>query len=347
MNSESSLREKEIEDLFRSKTSKSFAPALTSAVADMAKMESFLDSVDYQPQPYISDCEFFGFNHEHPRFASNSSTFQFKSWQLKIQRHLAVAQYEELLNHYNNTQRLHENWNAARDERVVHAQLGGGVVQDHDQNRRIIPDIPIRPAPAKPILLIVLPELIQQWAAEIKSFSEDFKVLIYHGDERTANFGSHAKISAKSTNGKLTRDHTIFNGEEENGRVVVITSVGIHGEAGKDLITVYDPDWKYNLEDLFDHINVNGAHILKNCDTMAHQTVAWLKPKFSILATATVFSNCVEDFRGYMSLIEMEEEIWTQDNLERWGVDATVNPYTLPNNHAALVLRFTAKTVDT
>ncbi|KAF7950918.1 uncharacterized protein EAE97_002470 [Botrytis byssoidea] len=242
MNSKSSLRKKEIEALLPAKVSKSFAPPSASDMADRASLESFLYHADYQPQSYISDCKSFGFDPEHPRFPSNSPTFQFKSWQVtgmrrmmrildnpivqacllvdatgldkttKIQRGLAVARCEQLLEDYNEKKELYERWNAARNAIPT-------------QNPFAIPDLPIRPLSPKPILLVVLPELIEQWATEIKKFSEDFKVLIYHGGELTSNFGVHEKISAKPTKGKLTRDHPIFNGDEENSRVVVITSV--------------------------------------------------------------------------------------------------------------------------
>lgn len=88
MNSESSLREKEIEALFPSKAFKSFAPPSASAMADAAMIESFLDNADYQPQSYISDYEFFGFDPEYPRFPTNSPTFQFKSWQVTGMRRM-------------------------------------------------------------------------------------------------------------------------------------------------------------------------------------------------------------------------------------------------------------------
>ncbi|TGO70276.1 hypothetical protein BOTNAR_0002g00600 [Botryotinia narcissicola] len=226
MNSKSSLREKEIEALFPSKASKSFAPPSASDMADRATLESFLDHADYQPQSYISDCKFFGLDPEHPRFPSNSPTFQFKSWQVtgmrrmirildnptvqacvladtagltQIQRGLAVARHEQLLEDYNEKKELHERWNAARDALLTQAQVEGVADNGPDQNPFAIPDLSIRPLSPKPILLIVLSELIEQWATEIKKLSEDFKALIYHGEERTSNFGSHEKVSAKST----------------------------------------------------------------------------------------------------------------------------------------------------
>ncbi|TGO39226.1 hypothetical protein BHYA_0058g00380 [Botrytis hyacinthi] len=165
MNSESSLREKEIEALFPSKASKSFAPPSASAMADTAMIESFPDNADYQPQPYIK---------EHP----------------------------------------------------TQSQVLGNALEP-EENPFVIPDLPIRLPPAKPILLIVPPELIEKWAAEVSEAYQDFKVLIYHGDKRSAWFRMYEKVAAKVTKGKLTRDHPIFNGDEHNSRIIVITSVVI------------------------------------------------------------------------------------------------------------------------
>lgn len=223
------------------------------------------------------------------------------------------------------------------------------------------PERPIKPPPAKPKMLIVLPELIEQWAAEINMASQDFTTYIYHGDERQAKSGHHRKIQ-----GKLTRTHDIFNGAERNARVVVITSVitlrarhgpsalklhrtsrlGHSSVAAQAMLEVNDPNWEYNLEGLFEYVTIDEAHVVKNADTMSHKTVTWLKPHFLLMATATVLSNRIEDFGGYMKLMEPEEDLWTNENLNKWGVEYSVNPYILPDNHPATVLRFTSRAVE-
>ncbi|KAF7928188.1 hypothetical protein EAE99_004946 [Botrytis elliptica] len=390
MNAETILREKEIEALFSSESSKSFVAPSAAAMAEMVQMENFLDNKEYQPLDYISDCKFFGFDPEHPRFPGMNLTFQFKSWQvtgmrrmitifknpivraclladatglgktieiigfwiwIQIQRCQAVTLYEEELEDYNTEKLRYESWSTLSSSGNPYPE----------------PDLPLPPPPpAKPLLLIVLPELIEQWAAEIDENYPDFQVLIYHGDERTSWFTNYKRVVSNSTKGKLTRNHPIFNGDEENSRVIVITSVvtmrsrhgptalknyrmhhlGYTRQEADDEINVSDPDWKYNLAGLFDHIAVDEAHILKNSDTMAHRTISWLEAKFTIMATATVLSNRLEDFHGYMSLIETGEAHCSDENLERWGVDINVNPYTLPDNHPASILRFTTDVID-
>ncbi|TGO09118.1 hypothetical protein BTUL_0178g00040 [Botrytis tulipae] len=137
----------------------------------------------------------------------------------------------------------------------------------------------------------------------------DFQVYIYHGDERQLRSGTHKKIA-----GKLTRRHPIFNGEEKNSRVIVITTLvtlrNRHGpsalktfrltkknftdQQAKDHQTINDPEWEFNLAGLFEHLTVDEAHTLKNANTMAHTAVSWLDPRIQILATAIVLSNRID-----------------------------------------------------
>ncbi|THV47307.1 hypothetical protein BGAL_0320g00070 [Botrytis galanthina] len=90
----------------------------------------------------------------------------------------------------------------------------------------------------------------------------------------------YEKVVAKATKGKLTRDHPIFNGDEQNSRTIIITSVvamrARHGptalknyrmhnlkytrQDAHELITASDSNWAYSLEGLFDHVTVDEAH---------------------------------------------------------------------------------------
>ncbi|TGO53908.1 hypothetical protein BOTNAR_0282g00010 [Botryotinia narcissicola] len=89
-----------------------------------------------------------------------------------------------------------------------------------DDNPYQVPEEPFKSAPPKPKMLVVLLELIEQWATEIKNLSSDFQMYIYHGDERESRSGTHKKIA-----GKLTRRHPISNGEEKSSRVMVISAL--------------------------------------------------------------------------------------------------------------------------
>lgn len=89
-----------------------------------------------------------------------------------------------------------------------------GVTNDID-----IPSEPKPLPPAKSLLLIILPELIEQWAQEIRRFSDKFRPVIYHGDKRTQS-------AIPKVDGLLTKSSPYFNGDDKNGRVIIITSLG-------------------------------------------------------------------------------------------------------------------------
>lgn len=55
--------------------------------------------------------------------------------------------------------------------------------------------------------------------------------------------------------------------------------------------------------------------------------------------------NSIEDFNGYMHFIDMNRDLWEADKLLSWGVTKDVNPYTLPDDHPAAILRMTTQAV--
>lgn len=85
----------------------------------------------------------------------------------------------------------------------------------------VIPPEPERLPMAKPLLLIILPELIEQWAQEIRRFSDKFRPIIYHGDKRASPNSAIPKVD-----GFLTRSSSYFNGNDKNRRIIIITSLG-------------------------------------------------------------------------------------------------------------------------
>ncbi|KAM0123353.1 hypothetical protein ACHAP3_011196 [Botrytis cinerea] len=408
MMANSALLDKEINAISCSQSHIAFQPPTPSALSAAATLEALLDNPDYQPGNYEDACKYFGFDPDHPRFSTNKPSFSFQSWQvtgmrqvlrilenplvkvciladatglgktiticgvwiwLEMLREKACAQYISTKQEHDRLEKLHNDWNIENADPDLHPAEPGSSDNESpcpmlvDGNPHQVPEEPLKPAPPRPKMLIVLPELIEQWATEIRNLSSDFQVYIYHGDERTHRSGTHRKIA-----GKLTRRHPIFNGEESNSRVVVITSLvtlrNRHGptalkvfrltkqrlteQQAKSCLTVNDPQWEFNLAGLFEYITVDEAHILKNADTMAHNAVTWLEPTFQILATATVLSNRIEDFGGYMKFIETDKNLWNDENLTKWGLAerGDFNPFTLPDDHPGAVLRLTQRAVE-
>ncbi|KAM0175729.1 hypothetical protein ACHAPF_005324 [Botrytis cinerea] len=271
---------------------------------------------------------------------------------LEMLREKACAQYISTKQEHDRLEKLHNDWNIENADPDLHPAESRSSDNESpgpmlvDDNPHQVPEEPLKPAPPRLKMLILLPELIEQWTIEIRNPSSDFQVYIYHGDERKSRSETHRKII-----GKLTRRHPIFNGEERNSRVVAITTLvtlrNRHGptalknfrltrkylteQQAKDCLTINDPDWEFNLAGLFEHITVDEAHILKNADTIPHT---------SIQATATVLSNRIEDFGGYMKFIEEYKNTWIHENLTRWGLTdgGNFNQFTLADHLGAALL---------
>lgn len=77
-----------------------------------------------------------------------------------------------------------------------------------------------KPVPrAKPTILLMLRNLINQWKDEILKFTNPFKVIIYYGaGKKTGADG------VEYFKGKFTRESDLFNGDEANADTLVISA---------------------------------------------------------------------------------------------------------------------------
>jgi hypothetical protein len=103
---------------------------------------------------------------------------------------------------------------------------------------------------------------------------------------------------------------------------------------------VQDEDWDFDLKGAFSNVTVDKAHRVKNEDTSAHCVLRWLDAPFYVLATASVLPNSIADFDSLMSLVDLDDDLWTDANLASCNVSKDVNPYDLPENHPAAVPRY-------
>jgi len=68
-------------------------------------------------------------------------------------------------------------------------------------------------------------------------------------------------------------------------------------------------NWVYNLSGVFNIVTIDKAYQIKNPNTAAHTTVAWLQALFHVLATASVLPNSIRDFKGYMHFIDINRNL--------------------------------------
>ncbi|OBT70727.1 hypothetical protein VF21_10289 [Pseudogymnoascus sp. 05NY08] len=218
------------------------------------------------------------------------------------------------------------------------------------------------PEPPRPILLVVPGEIIQQWAGDIKNFDPKMISLVYYGSEALT-----IATTGKKVDGPLLRGSVHFDGSERNARTIILTSPDTlrarHGptrllnhrmnDLGWTKIQAEDawrqPDrtWERDLSGLFEFLVIDEAHCIKNASTAISTTIKWMQPPFTILATATVLPNGINDFEGFVNIIQANTDLWTLENLQQWGVRRDVNPYEPPDDHPAAVLRMTLHAVHT
>lgn len=212
------------------------------------------------------------------------------------------------------------------------------------------------------MLLLVPSGLIHQWLAAIAYFATIFRPLIYYGDVNVSTLQSNKRIV-----GYLNRSHKIFNGAEENALVLVVSTVDTmssrHGPSAQmsyrmksqgysqhaAAVSMMDLDksWQGCLHGMFDLVTIDEAHVVKNPEASVTITTMWLGASFYVLATAIPLPNAVRDCAGYVWLMTGGKDPWTQENVQKWGIEKNCNPYELEDNHPGSALMFSQHALQT
>lgn len=207
------------------------------------------------------------------------------------------------------------------------------------------------------------PSLVHQTCNEITQFSTNLEVWEYWGDSR-------ARIAAgqQAIDGILTKQHAIFDNEQEETccRIVVTshqTLMTRHGPSElrafrrdtkfwsdkqcRALDAIPDRQWERDLFQKFDIVWVDEAHVVKRADAYTSIVIQWLDANFTGLSTATPGINRIEDFKGLLKFVKLRNnDAWSAANLAQWGVTHDINPYTLPKEHPAAILRVTERAAN-
>ncbi|KUL90693.1 hypothetical protein ZTR_00025 [Talaromyces verruculosus] len=176
-----------------------------------------------------------------------------------------------------------------------------------------------------PILVVVPPHLIDQWADELFKATDVFKIHVYYGDGREKT----SKNDIQNIE-KLTRDHEVFNGENP-GRNVIITSYptavqrnglktqrgwmitkGLPVDSNENILPEPDIRWERCLKDKLGVLVLDEVHQIRNTDTQTFKTMQSLRAQFNVLLSATPSFNHIEDLKGMLSflLAAKNEELW-------------------------------------
>ena len=220
---------------------------------------------------------------------------------------------------------------------------------------------------AQPILILLPPVILSQWIAEINAVVPgQFKIYLYYGDRRTNR--EAAVPGMEVIDGLLTKRHPIFDGQEQNARVIVISTYSTFAERNgpkaqkawrrnkrhfsakmaDKMEGDLDVMWEGNLSRCFRIVACDECHILKDIKAKSSIAVQWLNADKHLLISATSIPNGAEDFRTYMKLIESRDadSWWSQNSLTSMGIDENDNPYELPDDHPASKLILTYKAAN-
>jgi SNF2 family DNA or RNA helicase len=206
--------------------------------------------------------------------------------------------------------------------------------------------------PPRATLIIMPAYLIEQWVDSITRFSDDFRVLVYHGSAKGSNVHK-AQLQADT----LCRAD-LLNGHEDWARTLIVTSyqtmTARHGRKSikqsiKVLLQTQRPDLTsvernkeaermlqdadstsplpllpQNLRQCFERVILDEAHEVRNQETQNSWTIQNLRAQNNILLTATPFINTVEDIAGLVKILRPDEdELWRKENLKKLGVILT------------------------
>ncbi|KAI9651670.1 MAG: hypothetical protein M1831_000545 [Alyxoria varia] len=207
--------------------------------------------------------------------------------------------------------------------------------------------------PLKPMLIVTLPSLIDQWVSEgLNIITDRCEVRVLYGDAR-----AKAKTKAR---GELERDDPllqprVITSDTKSKAVVVVTSYQtltsrhgpthlarhLHENQGYQKKTVqkliespeFRPtpkhEWPHDLSRMFSLAVLDEGHYVKDPDTQASKTLAWIDADFYVFATASPVINTITDFRGFLKFIRYPEEVVEEvkSALKKAHAPKDIDPY--------------------
>jgi SNF2 family DNA or RNA helicase len=216
----------------------------------------------------------------------------------------------------------------------------------------------------RPFLVIVPSALLRQWVTEIQGATNRLKISVLYSETKAIKSGTFKNTQIIS--GPLTSKHELFDGDISRANHIILTTYDTfrsrHGppayekwrrtlgkKAKKNPSLSNMENWPGNLKGLFNDVLLDEGHTVRNHESGLSTAIRWLKAKFHLIISATIFYNSIMDFKGYVGLIVPPDadSVWdNSDALTALGITATTNPFLLTDDHPAAFLKLTHRAMN-
>ena len=208
-----------------------------------------------------------------------------------------------------------------------------------------------------PFCIVVPLKLLPQWIEETQWVASDIKIYKYYEDKKKQSVLNEIIIREN-----LNKDSALFNNYSDNVHFIVFTIyetlVSCHDvqaqhqwcivhdqwnfKIAKQHKCDYDQMWLTSLNECFDTVILDKAHLVKNSIMKIQTVMLWLKMNFYLCLITTSLLTEMKDFAEFLRLIESvnTDELWSSAFLKAFDLnsDDDIDLYTLTSTHSARIL---------
>ena len=159
---------------------------------------------------------------------------------------------------------------------------------------------------AKPVLLLVLPQLVDQWCEEIVKIAPGVIDLHkYSGNYRSSRVSGGPDHYISDI---LSPEHPVSTpGDPTKVKLIISTPPTINKRHPATTKKKSGQEVPSDLTGLLEILIIDEAHQIKDVSSQIYYTIILLDADFHLLTTATPILNGIEDFKAYLPLLQSRQ----------------------------------------